>query len=286
MPNNMITGKTRVYGIIGDPIEHTVSPAMHSAAFDELGLNCKYVPFRVLRDDLSAAIKGIRALNIRGFNVTIPHKVTVIPYLNEIDPPVEAYGAVNTVVNEDGYLKGYNTDAGGFIRSLMEQKVDPARKKVVILGAGGAARAISIVLAEKGADITILNRHLSAAKRLAEKVTSLKKKEARSMELGVENLEAALSTADILINTTSAGMYPNNNETLVPSRLIKQGMVVADIVYNPIKTRLVMEAEKRGAQAISGLEMLIWQGAIAFELWTGFTPPIEVMRAAAIKALK
>lgn len=285
MPNSQISGKTQVYGIIGDPIEHTVSPAMHNAAFSELGLNCRYIPFKVLPEDLEASLQGIRALNIRGINITIPHKVAAIRYLDEIDPPVENYGAVNTVVNENGYLKGYNTDASGFLKALQEQGVNPMRKNIVLLGAGGAARAISVMLADKGAELTILNRHLPAAKSLADRIVRLYRREARVLELNEDNLKTTTDEADILINTTSVGMYPNSNETPVQPGFIKKGQVVADIVYNPLKTLLITEAEQRGAHVIGGIEMLVWQGATAFELWTGITPPVEIMRTAAIKAL-
>ena len=155
-----VTGKTKICGIIGDPVEHTMSPAIHNAAFNELGLDYVYLPFPVQQGQLGEAIKGMRALNFRGLCVTIPHKVAVIQFLDKLDPLAERIGAVNTIVNDSGVLTGYNTDASGFLNSLLERKVDPEGKKVVILGAGGASRAISFILADNGARLTILNRLL------------------------------------------------------------------------------------------------------------------------------
>jgi shikimate dehydrogenase len=279
------SGKTRVCGIIGDPIEHSISPAMHNAAFEKTGLDYLYVPFQVRKEDLRQAIEGVRALNIRGLNVTIPHKVAVIPYLDEIDTLAEDIGAVNTIVNEDGYLKGYNTDATGFLQALKAFKIRPERKKVVILGAGGAARAISFILADRSSLLTLLNRHLSPAQKIADNLGNLFRTAVIAQELNRENLEAALSEADILVNTTSVGMKPFNNQSPVPVTLLSPNQVVFDAVYNPWKTKLLRGAEKRGVQVISGLEMLVWQGAKAFELWTGQPAPVEIMRETAIKVL-
>ncbi len=281
-----ISGKTRICGIIGDPIEHTVSPAMQNAAFRELGLDYLYAPFPVKDENLGMAIDGMRALNICGLNVTIPHKVAVIPYLDELDTLVENLGAVNTIVSQDGYLKGYNTDASGFWRALQAEMFDPRKKKIVVLGAGGAARAVSFILADKGADLTIVNRHLGPAQKLADKLFRLFRREFQALELDKDNLKIALDGAELLVNTTSVGMSPDSDETPVPARLIKKSLTVFDIIYNPLKTKLLMDAEKKGAKTISGIEMLVWQGASAFELWTGQKAPVNVMREAAIGALK
>jgi len=168
----MISGKTRVCGVIGDPIEHTMSPVMHNAAFKELGLDYLYVPLRVKREELGKAVESVRALNIRGLNVTLPHKVAIISFLDELDPLARKIGAVNTIVNDDGVLTGYNTDATGFLQALLEGGVEPKEKKVVILGAGGASRAISFILAERDAHLVILNRllELDWAEELAQRV--------------------------------------------------------------------------------------------------------------------
>jgi len=277
-----ISGKTRYCGVIGDPIEHTASPAMHNAVFKKLGLDYVYLPFRVKREELGKAIEGMRALNIRGLNVTIPHKVAVIPFLDELDGLARKIGAVNTIVNDDGVLTGYNTDATGFRQALLERGIEPMGKKVVILGAGGASRAISFILAEQGANLTILNRTPDKARQCA---SMFSQREVRALELNRENLVEVLEKADILINATSVGMTPNIDETPVPFNLLKPDLTVFDIVYNPIKTRLLREAEQAGAKTITGLDMLLWQGALAFEKWTGVKAPIEVMRAEVIKGL-
>jgi len=283
----MISGKTRVCGVIGDPIEHTMSPVMHNAAFKELGLDYLYVPLRVKREELGKAVESIRALNIRGLNVTLPHKMAIISFLDELDPLARKIGAVNTIVNDDGVLTGYNTDATGFLQALLEGGVEPKEKKVVILGAGGASRAISFILAERDAYLVILNRllELDWAKELAQRVSKVSKKGVKALELNEKNLEMVLEGADILINATSVGMSPDVDETPVPAKLLKPGLIVFDIVYNPIKTRLLKEAETAGAQTIGGLDMLAWQGAIAFEKWTGRKAPLDLMKKEAIKAL-
>ena len=282
-----ISGKTRCCGIIGDPIEHTMSPAMHNAAFNKLGLDYVYVPFPVKGEDLDKAIQGMRALNIRGLNVTIPHKVTVIQFLDELDGLAEKIGAVNTIVNNDGVLRGYNTDATGFLQALLERGIEPKEKNVVVLGAGGASRAISFTLAEQDANLTIVNRllELDWAVELAGSISRVFKREVKALELNKENLATALRGADILVNATSVGMSPNVDETLVTADLIKPALVVFDIVYNPLKTKLIREAEEAGAKTIGGLDTLLWQGALAFEKWTGLKAPIELMRAEAIKGL-
>jgi len=283
----MVSSETGVCGLIGDPVAHSVSPAMHNAAFISLGLNYIYLPFRVAREHLAAAIGGMRAFNIRGLNVTLPHKVAVIPLLDGLDPLARKIGAVNTIVNDNGYLKGYNTDAGGFIEALAQGGFQPQGKKVVVLGAGGASRAISFALAESGADIAILNRQqeMDWAGALAVDVSRLCGREVKALELNDGNLKAVLAGADLLVNATSVGMSPGVDKTPVPKGLLKKGLVVFDAVYNPLNTRLLAEAEAIGAKTIGGLDMLVGQGALAFELWTGVKPPAAVMKAAAIKAL-
>jgi len=255
-----MSGKTRLCGVIGDPIEHTMSPAMCNAAFTRMGLDYVYVSFQVKEEELSKAIDGMRALNIRGLNVTIPHKVAVIPLLDELDPLAEKIGAVNTISNDNGVLKGYNTDASGFLQALLERGIEPEEKKVVMLGAGGASRAISFILVERGAHLVILNRRLERAEKLTGRLSTTLNKEVKALELVADNLAQVLGEADILVNATSVGMSPNINETPVPSSLLKPGLVVVDIVYNPIRTRLLREAEEAGAKTINGVDMFVWQG--------------------------
>jgi shikimate dehydrogenase len=280
MGNNIITGKTKICALIGDPVEHSVSPLMHNAAYRKLGLDYLYLPFRVGKEHLAGAVDGMRALNFVGFNVTIPHKVAIISLLDELDDMAKKIAAVNTVVNKNSKLVGYNTDAAGFLQALLERNVDPVRKNVVVLGAGGASRAICSVLAEKQAHLLVLNRDSERARWLAEKIDGL-----TVLELNSGNLEKALSSADILVNATSVGMYPAVNETPVPSKLLKTGLTVFDIVYNPVKTRLLQEAEVAGARAITGIDMLAWQGALAFEKFTGQPAPFTLMKKEAIKAM-
>ena len=283
-----ISGKTRLCGVIGDPVEHTMSPVMHNAAFREIGIDYLYVPFRVKKEELGKAIEGMRALNIKGLSVTIPHKVAVLQFLDKLDPLAEQIGAVNTIVNDDGVLTGYNTDATGFLQALLEGGIEPEGKNIVILGAGGASRAISFILAGRGAHLVILNRllELDWAKELAGRILQTFSKEVEALELNRENLTGALSKADILVNATSVGMSPNIDETPVDSDLLKPSLIVFDIVYNPIKTRLLREAEAAGAGTINGVDMLVWQGALAFEKWTGSKAPVELMREETIRLLQ
>ncbi len=286
MLSGFISSKTKICGIIGDPIEHTMSPVMHNAAFKNKGVDYVYLAFRVKKEELSKAIEGMRALNIRGLNITIPHKVAVIPFLDELDSLADKIGAINTVVNNDGVLKGYNTDATGFLQALRERGIEPKGKSVVILGAGGASRAISFILAERGSSLVILNRTWDKAKICTDRISEIFQREATALKLDRENLAAALSKADILINATSVGMSPNIDETPVTSDLLRPSLVVYDIVNNPIKTRLQREAEAVGAKTISGLDMLVWQGALAFEKWTSLKAPVELMREKVIKVLQ
>ena len=284
---NRISGKTSVCGVIGDPIEHTMSPAMHNAAFEELGLDFIYTAFRVNKDELSKSIDGMRALNIKGLNVTIPHKVAVIPLLDNLDPMAEKIGAVNTIVNDEGILTGYNTDASGFLQALLGKGIESTGKHVVIMGAGGASKAISFALAETGSHLVILNRReeFDWAVELALHVSRVFGIDIPALELSENNLSKVMKSADILINATSVGMSPNANESPMPAGLLKPNLTVFDIVYNPIETKLLEEAKAAGAQTIGGIDMLSWQGALAFKKWTSREAPLDLMRKEAIKAL-
>ena len=284
----VVSGKTKVCALIGDPVEHTMSPPMHNAAFSERALDYIYLPFRVRADDLANAVNGLKALNVRGFNVTIPHKVTVIRLLDSLDPIAEKIGAVNTVVNDGGRLIGYNTDATGFLRALLEQGVEPDGKNIVILGAGGASRAISYILADREARLTILNRRLELdwAIDLAGRLREDFGREVLALELNSDNLSGILTEAQILINATSVGMTPDAGLSPVPAEFLKSGLVVVDIVYNPVRTRLLREAGAAGARTVSGVDMLIWQGALAFEKWTGQQAPLDLMRIKVVELLE
>ena len=283
-----ISGKTKICGLIGDPVEHTMSPVMHNAAFDKLGLDYAYLPFRVSPEELPQAVSGLRALNAIGFNVTIPHKVAVIPLLDELDSLAEKIGAVNTVVNDNGVLKGYNTDASGFLQVLLERGVEPAEKNIVLLGAGGAARAIAYILAERNTHLTILNRReeLDWAEAIAANIRKDLGKDVEVFELLPDHLAAALEPAHILVNATSVGMSPAIDVSPVPTQLMKSGLVVVDIVYNPARTKLLQDAAAAGAVTVEGLDMLVWQGALAFEKWTGEKPPFDLMKEVALNELE
>jgi shikimate dehydrogenase len=281
-----ISGKTKLCAIIGDPIGHTMSPPMHNAAFIKLGLDYVYVPFRVAPEDLPKAVAGLRALNIAGFSVTIPHKVAVLPLLDALDPLAARIEAVNTVVNVGGKLTGYNTDAEGFLRALQDNGIDPAGKRIAVLGAGGASRAVSYIMAEKGAELTVYNRStgLVRAASVAYMVQQGLNKTIKVLPL--DDLAAGLKGVDILVNTTSVGMSPRSSETPVPAGILPGVPVVVDIVYSPLETRLLKDAKKAGAKILGGLDMLVWQGALAFEKWTGRPAPLKVMRREALGYLK
>ncbi|RJO60596.1 MAG: shikimate dehydrogenase [Dehalococcoidia bacterium] len=283
----MINATTRLCGVIGDPVSHTLSPAMHNAVMASLGLDYAYLAFRVKSTELGTAIQGMKALGIRGLNVTIPHKAAVVPLLDELDPLARDIGAVNTIVNDNGRLKGYNTDASGFLQSLLAASFNPQGKRIVLMGAGGAARAIGFALAQSGASITVLNRkiEMEQAVLLAQNLSRVAKSKVDALELDAANLKTALVKADLLVNATSVGMSPGAGDTPVPAHLLRSSLTVFDVVYAPLETRLLREAAARGCRVISGLEMLVRQGALAFELWTGKEAPLDMMRQAALVAL-
>lgn len=271
MNRRTITASTKLCAIIGNPIGHSLSPLVHNAAFEHLGLDYVFVAFRVER--LQEAVKGIAALGLQGVSVTIPHKVEVIDYLDEVEPVARRIGAVNTIVNRDGKLIGYNTDWSGAMRALKE-KIELEGKTAVVLGAGGAARAIAYGLSEMGADPVILNRTVSRAEALA---SGLKCRFG-----GIELIEKL--SFDLVINATSVGMAPHADRTPLKKEALKHALVF-DTVYNPLRTRLIREAEENGCVTISGLEMFVNQAAMQFELWTGLKPPLELMRETALREL-
>ena len=281
----MSTKGSNIYGVIGDPIEHSLSPQMHNAAFKKLGLNCIYLPFRVTQRNLKSAMMGMRALNIRGFNVVLPHKTAIIKFLDELDEAAQEVGAVNTILNDEGRLIGYNTDGSGAAMALEEQDVDPSDKRIILIGAGGAARAIAFTLARGARSIFVLNRTQHRALKLAKDIERRIGKKILTRSLTRNSLLEALQDADILINATSVGMYPKTKQTVATRKILHSGMVVFDIVYNPVKTLLLSEAEAAGAKTITGVGMLVHQGAEAFKIWTNHSPPVEVMRRAVMKGL-
>ncbi|RED65669.1 shikimate dehydrogenase [Cohnella lupini] len=273
---------TVLFGVIGDPIRHSKSPVMLNRAFGAIGINGAYAAFHVLPDQLEHAIAGIRALGFRGLNVTIPHKIEVMRFLDEISVGAQAAGAVNTIVNENGRLVGYNTDGIGYVRSLKEEaEPDLAGRTIVVLGAGGAARGILWALAqEKPAAILVANRTESKAAELAATFDS----EFRIQSIPWGDLEAACSTADVVINTTSVGMSPNIEALPLDPAWLKPGSVVSDLIYNPLKTAFLEQAERLGCRIHGGLGMFIYQGAYAFEYWTGQSAPVDEMREAVLES--
>ena len=260
-----LNGATRTYCIIGSQVTHSLSPAIHNAAFRACGLNKVYVAFNV--QDVPRAMDGLRALGICGVSVTIPHKQAVIPHLDAIDPVAQKIGAVNTLHIDGMHIHGYNTDWIGSNQAL-ETITDLAGATILMLGAGGAARAVGFGLKEKQARVIIANRTLAKAKALAR---DLNCQWCSLAEMGDLNV-------DVLVNTTSVGMAPNIDETLVPKALLAKIPAVMDIVYIPIETRLLREARQAGCRTIDGRYMLLYQGVAQFELWTGHKAPVEVMQ--------
>ncbi|MFQ6042712.1 MAG: shikimate dehydrogenase [Candidatus Poribacteria bacterium] len=281
-----ITGKTKIVGVIGDPIEHSCSPQMHNAAFEQLSMDYVYVAFHVKAEDLKSAIDGFKALNIVGINVTIPHKQDVIPLIDELSREAELIGAVNTLVFKEGRIEGHNTDARGFIAAMKEAGVDVLRgKSVVVLGAGGAARAIVVSLALQDVKrISIANRTASKARQLAADISQKTGIEIHGMGLDDKSLPEAIAASSLLVNTASSSMNLEH-PLLINEDWLHRQLGVYDIIYNPPETRLMKVAREKGLKTIGGIGMLVHQGAIAFELWTGQYPPVDTMRYALMKAL-
>lgn len=268
----MIDQYTDVYGVIGNPVRHSLSPAMHNAAFRDKGINAVYLAFEPT--NIEDCIRGVRSLGIMGLSVTIPFKIDIIPLLDEVDELAFKIGAVNTVVNRCGHLKGYNTDAAGALRAL-EEKTSISNKRAVIIGAGGAARAIGHILKQRGLEIIIANRSIDRG------VVLCRDLDCRFIPL--DKLPDA--SGDILINTTPVGMSPHLDISPVPEKTFKKGMVVMDIIYNPLKTRFLAMAEVKGCLVINGVPMFVYQGAEQFRLWTGLEAPVEVMTSAVRREL-
>ncbi|MEN4017403.1 MAG: shikimate dehydrogenase [Methanobacterium sp.] len=282
----MITGKTNVTGIIGNPVEHSLSPLMHNAAFKYLGLDYIYVPFLVAENALEDAIMGSKSLNIKGLNVTIPHKTEVIKHLDSVDKIAELIGAVNTIKFNGNHAKGFNTDGIGAVKAI-EEVSTVKNKKIIILGAGGAARAIAFqILLEGAGSLVIANRTPENALNLQKNIVEKLNLDVKTADFG-KRLENELLDADILINTTPIGMYPHtDDEPIVKSEMMHENLIVNDIVYNPLKTGLLREAEKCGAKPVSGIKMLIYQGVEAFKIWTGIYPPVSIFENALVRSRK
>ncbi len=278
--------KTQLCAVIGNPIEHSLSPAIHNAAFDHLGLNYVYVAFRV--EDVPSAIAGVRGLGIKGISVTIPHKVEAIKYVDKIDEVADRIGSVNTIVNENSNLKGYTTDGTAAVRSLKEKGVDIKDKRILILGSGGAARAIAftLIMKERPASLVIggvIQKEIDKLVQDIKEFSSLDSKHLTGFIVNEKSLEKQLQNIDILIQCTPVGMHPKINDTPVPKKLLRSSLTVFDIIYNPLKTRLIRDAEETGCVVVSGIDMFIYQAALQFELWTGKPAPIKVMKEALLE---
>ncbi|MEH7236100.1 shikimate dehydrogenase [Bacillus sp. JJ1562] len=266
----------KVYGVIGSPISHSMSPIMHNDLFEHYKLKARYHAFHVAPGGVQAAMEGFKALGISGINVTIPHKIDVIEYLDAVEEVAANIGAVNTVVNENGKLVGYNTDGNGFIRSVNQiiSNEEIRSAKILIIGAGGAARGIFISLAAMGVkNIDIVNRTIDRAKAIIDDC----KYSVDSLALGFAEAEADLGKYQVIVNTTSVGMHPNVDDMPLSVKNIVPKTIVSDIIYNPFETKFLQEAAKRGAITQNGIGMFVYQGALAFEKWTGIFPDIDRM---------
>ena len=268
--------------LIGYPVGHSMSAVMQNAAFSHLHLPYNYQLRPVTSEELHDFVGGeLRSVNIRGANVTIPHKITVMPLLDEFDASAKAIGAVNTIVNDEGRLKGYNTDGIAAFRAITEAYGSIDEANIVMLGAGGAARSVGYQLSRSARQLTIINRNTEKAEKLVSRLhqgTSTKVSNAKMSQLG-----QIIESADILINATSIGMVPHINESPVEQSMLHPNLLVFDLVYNPERTRLIRDAELAGSRSLSGVKMLVYQGSEAFKLWTGIEPP-EALMMTAIKA--
>lgn len=260
-------GLTPLYGVFGDPIAHSLSPLMHGRAFSRTGADGVYLAFRI--KDIAAGINAVRTLGIKGVSITLPHKVAAVALMDRLDDSAQKIGAVNTVFNRDGVLTGYNSDGAGAMAAL-KRKVSPAGRRVLLLGAGGAARAIGFSIMQQGGRLTVANRSEPRGRQLA-------------AALGADFIplsEAARVPADILINATAVGMAPHTDAMPLSSSAFRRHMCVMDIVYTPLKTRWLRAAAQAGCRIVDGLEMFVHQGAFQFELWTGRKAPVDAMRQA------
>lgn len=270
----------KIYGLIGYPIKHSLSPAMHNAAFKKLKMNALYMLFEKTREEFPAALRQLKAMGVSGFNVTVPYKEEIIPYLDGLDAQAKRIGAVNTVLNQKGRFTGYNTDALGFIASLKED-LDflPQGKNIFIIGAGGAARAIGFALAkEKAKSIVFRDILLEKAQGLAKDIKGI------FPDCLVSGQASSAPTIDLLVNASNCGMKPSDPLPIDP-KILPAGIKVYDIIYNPSPTKLVKEAARRGIKAVNGLGMLLGQGTAAFEIWTKQKAPVATMRGALRKAV-
>ena len=274
-----LSAQTQLCGVLGNPVKHSLSPAIHNAAFQELHLDFVYLAFQV--EHIQPAIEGIRALgNIRGCSVTIPHKVSALPFLDDIDPTAKQIGAINTIVKHEGRLRGINTDATGALRALREAGINPQDERITLIGSGGAARAIAFGLAMDSniRNVSLLGIDERELNLLANDLRERTGITVSANTLDTASLQPTLEDSSLLIHCTPIGMSPKTEETCIPPELLHPGLTVMDIVYNPLETRLLREAKNKGARTIPGIEMFLYQAVIQFELWTDRPAPVSLMR--------
>lgn len=274
-----ISGKTKITGLFGYPVEHSLSPAMHNAAFEHLNLDYCYVTFSVRPDLLGDAVKAIRALNLSGVNVTVPHKENVIPFLDEISEEASFIGAVNTIKNDNGRLTGYNTDGRGFMQSLANAGIDVGDKKILIIGAGGASRAIGYYLCKEASEVHLFDVDDKKADLLKEHLNKLKGNVFLAGARSVKDKDF-FSGIDVIINATPLGLKLDDPMP-VDISLLDSKHIVCDLIYK--ETPLLHKASEKGCRIMNGLGMLLYQGVFAFEIWTGMMPPVEVMSEALLR---
>ncbi|MFX1592115.1 MAG: shikimate dehydrogenase [Promethearchaeota archaeon] len=283
--NNFVTAHTKVLCVIGYPIQHSMSPIMHNIAIKELKLDYIYLAFNIFPDNLSIAVKGFRVFNIKGINVTIPFKQEIIKFLDEIEPIALEIGAVNTIKNDEGYLIGRNTDAEGAMKALLDAGYSISGKNILILGAGGSARSLAYIMAKNANKIVLANRTEKRAIRLANELNKYSSINIEGKNNSNSVLKEESKKADILINATPIGMYPNIQLSPIPAEFLHEGLIVFDIVYNPLKTRLMKDASEKGCKTLGGLDMLVNQAALAFEWWTTKKPNTTLMKKKIVEFL-
>lgn len=272
----------KLYGVIGDPIAHSMSPVMHNDLFELYSIDANYVPFHVKPENLEDAVKGFKAINLSGLSITVPHKTAIMPLLDEIDPLAEAIGAVNTLVNDQGRFIGYNTDGLGYLRGIKKEVPLFTDKNMLLIGAGGAARAIYFTMAQAGLkNIDIANRTLSQAEYLVGNCPFPKNSEV----LSLKDAEEQLSKYDFIVQTTSIGMHPDVDSSPISVDNLKPTAFVSDIIYTPLETKLLRDAKQKGARIQNGIPMFAYQGALQFEMWTGIFPDTDRMESVCLKQL-
>lgn len=275
------TIRTKLVVLLGNPLGHTLSPVMHNRLFEKLDLDYLYLPVEVSAEDLETVFSGLKKMNVAGFNVTIPHKIAIMDKLDELDPLAEVIGAVNTICIKEGRSIGYNTDGEGFVKHLETTlNTSTSNKKIFIIGCGGASRGIAMTMASRGAaKIYLCNRTVSKAEALAGEINSKIQPCAEVIPQTTAEMKRALAECHILVNTTSLGMHPHEDNIPMDEGLLRKDLAVADIIYNPLMTRLLTSAQQVGCPIVKGHGMLVHQGALGFKIWTGVEPIVEEMFA-------